>query len=550
MANPWDNDPIYKPLAKSSAPAGNPWDKDPIVSSGPTASAPESSFLGNLAAGIGSGVTDIALGAKQRLDEGAAYLENKFGGQGINKALGMKNAADILPATQAAVDEKRRVDAPLMDTAGGKVGAFVGKAIPAVAAAFIPGGQTLAGSVLTGGALGAVEPTATGESLGKNVLTGSVGGGLGYGVGKGIAAGVNRLAAGRAELAAANAVKDATAATARDAGYVIPPVQTNPSLPNRLLEGLAGKISTGQSASIKNQKTTNMLASRALGLDETIPITQDALKVLRSEAGQAYSAIRGAGTITADSEYSAALAGITKKFEGASKDFPELAKNEIEGIIGSIDKPSFNADSAIDAIKILRERGDKAFGSGDKATGKAFREASDAMESVIERNLEQMGPEAQGMLKAFRDARQLIAKSYSVEKALNPATGNVAARKLGAQLARGKPLSGELKDIGQFAQAFPKAADEVLSSMPGVSPLDYFGAGGLSAATGNPLSMLAVGVRPIARGAILSKPYQNMLGGASYSGNPMMNALASQPGRVLLQAGGVLSPQFAKQDRP
>lgn len=548
MANPWDNDPIYKPLAKASA--GNPWDNDPIVTPDSKPAKAEGSFLGNVAAGIGAGVSDFALGAKQRLDEGAAYLEGKFGGQGINKALGLKNAADILPETQAAVDAKRVTDAPLLATGGGKVGAFIGKAIPAVASAFLPGGQTLAGSVITGGALGAAEPTATGESAGRNMLLGAAGGGVGYGVGKGIAAGVNKLAAGRAAEAAGNSVRDATAATAREAGYVIPPVQTNPSLVNRTLEGLAGKITTGQGASIKNQKTTNALAARALGLDESMPITQEALTGLRSEAGQAYGAIKGAGIIKADQEYSQALAGITQKFQTASKDFPELAKNEIESVISAVDKPTFGADSAIEAIKILREKGDKAFGSGDKATGKAFRAASDAMEGVIERNLQTMGPEAQGMLQQFREARQLIAKTYTVEKALNNSTGNVAARKLAAQLARGKPLSGELKDVARFAQAFPKAADEVLSSMPGISPLDYFSAGGISAVTGNPLSMLAVGTRPLARAAILSKPYQATMGAPTYSGNPLLNALASQPGRVMLQAGGAMSPQFAKQDRP
>lgn len=554
MANPWDSDPIYKPLAKASTPAANPWDNDPVFSEPAApkvaASAPkvESSFLGNVAAGVGKGVTDIGLGVKQRYLE----LANAMGGkrESLDPQLLGTTAPQVLASTNADVVEKRRVDAPLMATTGGKVGNFVGKAIPAVVAAFLPGGQTLTGSIVAGGLLGGAEPTVEGESAGRNALTGAVGGGVGYGVGKGIVAGVNRLAAGREASAVANSVKDATAASAREAGYVIPPVQTNPNMLNRTLEGLSGKISTGQSASIKNQKVTNELAAKALGLDPAQPITQEALSGLRSEAGQAYSAIKGAGTITADAEYSKALSGITAKFQGASKDFPELAKNDIEAIVSSIDKPSFSADSAVNAIKILREKADKAFGSGDKGTGKAFREASDAMENVIERNLQSMGPEAQGMLQEFRNARQLIAKTYTVEKALNGSTGNVAARKLASQLARGKPLSGELKDIGQFAQAFPKAADEVTSSMPGVSPLDFFGAGSISAATGNPLGMLAAAVRPISRATILSKPYQNALGAASYSGNPLLNLLASQPGRVMLQAGGALSPQFTKKDRP
>jgi hypothetical protein len=139
------------------------------------------SFFDNLAAGVGKGVTDIALGAKQRLDEAAAYLENKFGGQSINAALGFKNAADIKKETQAAVDEKRQLDAPLMQTVGGKVGNFIGQAIPAVAA---PGAGSLAGSVASGAALGAAQPTTEDESVLNNAALGAVGGAVGYGVGK------------------------------------------------------------------------------------------------------------------------------------------------------------------------------------------------------------------------------------------------------------------------------------------------------------------------------------------------------------------------------
>jgi hypothetical protein len=315
---------------------------------------------------------------------------------------------------------------------------------------------------------------------------------------------------------------------------------------NQALEGLSGKISTAQGASIKNQKVTNKLAAQAIGLPEDAPISREALANIRSQAGQAYDAVKAAGTIKADSQYVDALNNITQKFQGAAKDFPELAKNEVQDIVASVDKPSFGADSAIDAIKILRDKASTAYTKGDKTLGKAYRGASDAIEGLIERNLQAAGQPAQDLLSSFRNARQLIAKTYSVEGALNNATGNVQANKLATQLAKGKPLSGELEQIGQFGQSFPKAAQEITSSMPGVSPLDFFGAGGLSAATGNPLAMLTVGARPIARSVILSKPYQNALATPSYSGNAILNLLATQPGRLGLQMGGEALPQLAK----
>lgn len=516
-----------------------------------------------VASGVGSAITDLALGAKQRLDEGASYLERKFEPKTISgivtskqkpssvigrvgEMLGMPTAADAAARTQATVNEKREIDAPLLQTTGGKIGAIAGKAIPAIGAAFIPGGQTLAGSVLTGAGLGFVEPTGEGESVGRNMLAGGVGGAAGYGVGKAVGYGANKLMERSAQNAAKNAAQDAVAANAKDAGYVIPPSQTNPSIVNKALEGLSGKISTAQSASIKNQKVTNEMAAKALGLPEDAQITKDVLANIRSQAGQAYNAVKGVGTIQADPQYAAALGNITQKFQGASKDFPELAKNEVQDIVASVNKPSFGADSAVDAIQILRDKASGAYAKGDKMLGKAYREASDAMEGLIERNLQAAGQPAQSLLDSFRNARQMIAKTYSVESALNNSTSNVLANKLAAQLGKGRPLSGELKQIGQFGQSFPKAAQEVTSSMPGVSPLDFFGAGGLSAATGNPLAMLTVAARPIARSVILSKPYQNALATPSYGGNSLLNLLATQPGRLGLQVGGETLPQLSK----
>lgn len=147
----------------------------------------ENSFFKNVAIGIGKGMTDVALGARQALDDSAAYLERKFGGQAINSALGMKSAADIQKETQAAVNEKRLIDADIMATGGGKVGSVIGTAAPAVVASVIPGMQGFAGTVATGAALGGMEPVATGESRLSHAALGAAGGAAGYGLAKGLA---------------------------------------------------------------------------------------------------------------------------------------------------------------------------------------------------------------------------------------------------------------------------------------------------------------------------------------------------------------------------
>lgn len=499
----------------------------------------DNSFLSNLASGVKKGVTDIALGAKQRLDEGAAALENRFGGQAINQALGLQNATDIQKQTQAYVDQKRIDDAPLMQTSGGKVGNFLGTAAPAIAAAFIPGGQTLAGSALTGGILGAAQPTSGDESVTGNVVGGVAGGALGFGVGKGIGALAGKVADSAAAKGVLNAPRDTVAATARDAGYVIPPTQTNPSMLNSTLEGLSGKIKTAQKASVKNQEVTNHLAAESLGLDPAQPITRDALNGIRRAAGQAYDAVSNAGQITPTAAYTQALDDIARPYVQAAQGFPNAAPHPVLAQIDGLRSSSFDAASAVAKIKSLRAQADTAYRSGDKEVGGALKSGANALEDAIDTHLQSTGAPSD-LLNNFRDARQTIAKTYSVENALNDSTGNVNAGKLASQLARGKPLSDGLKTIAQVGQTFPTAAKEVTSSMPGVSPLDFFAALHLAtkSALGGAASVATLGARPLLRAGILSRPYQNTLATPSYTGSALLNGLSSAPARGLLTSGG------------
>lgn len=321
---------------------------------------------------------------------------------------------------------------------------------------------------------------------------------------------------------------------AQEAGYVVPPSTTNPTALNKTLEGIAGKLTTAQQASAQNMGVTNKLAARSLGLAEDQPLSVEAVRQVRQQAAQGYEAIRGAGQIVKDAQFSDDLSQITAKFRGAAKDYPGLGKSEADDIVKAIDVDSADSSSTVDAIAILRERADDAFSSGKGSLGKAYKDASRALENLIERNLAGKGKEGAAVLKTFRDSRQMIAKTYTVEKALNSATGDVSATKLGQQLARGKPLSGELKSAGQFAQAFPKAARAMNESLPGISPLDFYATGGAAAVTREPLYLLYPFLRQGMRHALLS-PFGQRLATPGLGGSmrpDVAAAIASQTGLV------------------
>lgn len=299
--------------------------------------------------------------------------------------------------------------------------------------------------------------------------------------------------------------------SARQQGYVIPPTQANPTLGNRLLEGFSGKITTAQNASAKNQAVTNGLAAKAIGLPADTKITPDVLKTVRDAAGQAYQAIGGTGSVTPGAAYAKALDAIEAPFKVAAQGFPNAKPSPVVDLVESLRSPSFDAAAAVEKIKALRTAADDAFRTGNTDVARASRAGAIALEDALETHLQQIGQVP--LLKEFRDARKLIAKTYSVEKALNPTTGAVDAKKLASQLARGKPLSGELKGAADFASRFPKAAQTIegMGSLPQTSPLDWAVGGSLSAATANPLAMLGVAARPAARAMTLSDLVQNRL---------------------------------------
>ena len=303
----------------------------------------------------------------------------------------------------------------------------------------------------------------------------------------------------------ANAVEKA-----REVGYVIPPTQANESLLNRLLEGTAGKITTQQNASAKNQEITHNLVTKALNLPENEIITPKVLENIRSGAGNAYENLKLTGRVTPDKTYHQALDNIVKDFRTIEKDFPaDKLRPEVD-LIESLKSKSFEVNSALAKIKTLRLDANKAYSQGDASLGNVNKKAANAIEDAIEKHLIDIDkPE---LLQQFKDARQLIAKTYTVEKALNSTSGTIDAKKLASELKKGKPLTDELKTVAEFSGQFPKATQttEMMGSRPQINPLDVGAAGILSSLT-NPSALATLALRPTARSLALSPFVQNRL---------------------------------------
>lgn len=384
-----------------------------------------------------------------------------------------------------------------------------------------------AGGATTGAASAALvdpETTATGAGIGA-VLPGVVkaAGAVGKAVGN--------VVRGPAQAPATTQAVQA----AQRAGYVIPPTQASPTLANRLLEGLSGKASTAQNASARNQAVTNRLAADALGLPADTKITADVLLDLRDRAGRAYADIGNTGMVTPSQAYGDALDKIAQPFKLTAGAFPNAKASPALELVESLHSPGFAAASAVEKIKQLRTAADDAFRSGNTDIGRAAKAGAKALEDAIEEHLRAIGQPQ--LLASFKDARALIAKTYTVEKALNQSSGNVNAKKLAADLNRGKPITGPLREAADFANQFPKATQTIegMGSLPQTSPLDWLAGGALNAATGNPLMLAAVGARPAARSLALSPVIQKRLVQAPRVGfqNPALEQLFYRAAPVL-----------------
>jgi hypothetical protein len=464
-------------------------------------------------------------------------------GRAVGQAVGLVNQSDI--------DEANRLDAPLGATTPGKVGNFVGQTAAVLPAVLVPGAGTYAGATAIGAGVGALTTPGGIKDRAVGAAFGGAGGAMGKGLGDALGMGFDALASRRAAAQVANSGRDAAAVQARAAGYVLPPADTNPTMVNELLNGISGKIKTAQTASAQNQGVTNDLARAAVNAPLDQPLSVSALNTIRQQAGNAYDAVGSAGTITPGQPYSDALDAIVAPYVKAAQGFPNAKPSPIIAEIDALRSPQFDAGSAVAKIKALRADADAAYAAKNTDLGKALKSGANALEDAIDAHLTATGAPAD-LLGNFRDARQLIAKTYSVQKGLNDTTGDVAAKALADQLAKGKPLTGDLLTIGQAAAAFPKATQALKEAPKQLSPLDFMGALLAGSASGHPAAALGVLARPALRAGILSGPYQAAMGVPSYQGGLLGRLLenaVNSPAYVQSAPaiGGLLSSRLANQ---
>jgi len=325
-------------------------------------------------------------------------------------------------------------------------------------------------------------------------------------------------------------------------GATLPPTQVNPSFINKLIEGISGKQQTSQIASVKNQQLVNEQARKALNLAPDVEITPQVLQQFRAEKGLAYDALRANPAYYADKQFFADLNKETSRLQNM-KAIDVSAELKL---LNNLKQMNFNGDELVESIKRLRDsaqtNSSPLANARDKDLGRAQKFAAQQLEALAERNLTNFNQP--DVMANFKQARQDIAKSYTIEKALNATTGNVSGADLGNLAKKGKIVPAELQTLANAAGAYPTAFQNVarIGSVPGFSPLDIGTAGIASAASGNPAVLLSAATRPTLRSVAVSPMFQrNMLPSSQPQAPGLLNQITSNP---LLNYGLGQIPQY------
>lgn len=350
----------------------------------------------------------------------------------------------------------------------------------AINAAAVPGGGVM--GAVRGAAVGAISGGAaqtTKELTGSDLLA------IVVGVATPLV--LRKLASSDKEVIIPETQK-MTLKDAQSSGYVVEPSAVR--TPTSKLETVAGKASIAQEAATRNQSVTNQLAAKELGLPPETPLSPALLDALKQKAAIPYQEVEA--------------------LRASTTDLPWF--------------PRYHSTSLLEELKQARQDATALYKSYYARPDQGVLTAAKAAESTaksIERDIEMIATAAgkPELLERLKAARMLYAKINDVEKALNVGSGNVSAPIIGRMLDKGAPLSGNLRVIGRFAQAFPRVAREIESVPPsGVSGTDAAGAAVLSiegaAAAGNPAGAVAGGLpllRGPARNKVLSEAYQSGL---------------------------------------
>ena len=293
---------------------------------------------------------------------------------------------------------------------------------------------------------------------------------------------------------AQNVTRDAILQRAREEGFSVLPSQIGAGAIPRALETMSGKFKAEELQGFKNTQAATNAARKYLGLTEDTPLNEVTFEQLRETYSAPY----------------AELSAIPKT-EIATKNVKSAKTGNVtsSSIYKTGEQLNEELKVAREDARILQRALDNEL-NPPKNPNEIRQKLQSAKDNVkkLEKQFEILAIKNKrpDLIPQLKEARKNIAKVYSVEEATNTQLGLVDPRKVGKQLSKGVPLTGEMKTVGEFAGAFPKAT-KFVSEKPNIATIYD-----LAFASGGSLASPYLALAPLARIAgrygVLSEPFQ------------------------------------------
>lgn len=275
-----------------------------------------------------------------------------------------------------------------------------------------------------------------------------------------------------AELAA-KSYQDAARIEAADMavnkyGLSLDPVISNPTKANALRATAAGQDHLLALLRRENEPKVATILKTDIGIPELQPLTSTApFEAVREAAGGAKRQIQKMSGFVDDGSTAGAISALQPEALIGGKAAQKKVGRMIDEANGLVSQEVHGARLIAEIENLRKTARDIYKGTDIKPTQRAVADASmgiaNALESMIERNLQTLGME--DLLGQFRDGRVKMAKSYTLQEATNLNTGLVDPLVIAKMTSKDNALTGVFADVGKIAGNFPEA----LGIKPGAS---------------------------------------------------------------------------------
>jgi hypothetical protein len=447
-------------------------------------------------------------------------------GRGAKQLIGMGD--------QAEIDNAKERDAALMKTGAGLTGNIAGNVAAFLPTAAIPGANTITGGGLIGAGVGALTPTATGDSRAMNMGLGAGGGAAGSALVKGVSRVLNPQTSEPVKRLISQGVNPTPGQILGGAANKLEQGLTSVPLVGDVIAGARGRATEQFNKAALNQ------VLEPLGKKVGEVTGRDAIDDVSRIVSQSYDDVLKGASVSVDDTFKGAVDKIkNQKVSMLGRDLKKTFDGIIERKIydripngGKISGEVFKeieSDIGEEVSRYMRASGREG------ALGDALNDVMGNLRDMLARTNPQIAADLKKVNASFaRLARVQAAGATAKESGatFSPAAFQNAVKMADKSarrnsFARGNALMQELADDARTVLG----ANVPDSGTPGRAMAAWLLSGGLA------------GINPAAGGAALAgmAPYTQM-------GGKLMQALLTQRPELLRELGrgaGLLSPQAA-----